>query len=124
MSQQQSDQPADALYDRFLAATREALEAGLFEAAFHGLSATLHCAETLGEIARVHEVERLADETQSHIDREEPDHRIGSNAAAARGQQALFRTLVVHAGAVAARIRAADAIASAGRVSAAEHDSP
>src|SRR5690349_6676113 len=115
MPEDRSDQPAAPLYERFLATTRDAIDAGLLEAAFHGLAAALHCAENLEDLALVQEIERLADQTQSQIDSEQPNHRIGSKSAAHRGQTALFRTLIVQAQSVAARIRGADAIASAGQ---------
>ena len=122
MSEARRDEPAALLYDQFLATSRTAIDAGLFEAAFHGLSAATHCADVLGDVARIHEIERIADKTQDQIDSEKPDHRIGSKSAADRGQQPLFRTLMLHTQAMAARIRGTGAVAAAAEVSRAERN--
>lgn len=116
MPQDHSDVAAD-LYEGSLAIGRQAIDAGLFEVAFHALSAALHCAERLEDVARVQAIDDVARETQQRIDREHPDHRIGSRAASDRGHTPLFNTLSLHAQALAARLRGVDAVASANRVS-------
>ena len=108
---------AASIYERSVESGREAIDAGLFEVAFHCLSAALHCADYLDDLARAKKIEDSADETQQRIDREHPDHRIGSKAAADRGHAPLFKTLGLHAQSVAARIRGVDAVAGANRAS-------
>ena len=114
----ESGHDAASIYESCLAIGRQAIDAGLFEVAFHSLSAALHCAERLDDLARTKTIETIADETQQRIDREFPGHRIGSKAAGDRGHTPLFKTLGIHADALAARIRGADAVgAGADRVS-------
>ena len=73
------------LYDRFLNLSREAFAAGNFSAAFHGLAAALHCAETLRDVDRLQIIAEEAERQLGVIDAEHPHHRIGSAAAARRG---------------------------------------
>ena len=114
---QNSGHEAANIFEKSLEIGRRAIDAGLFEVAFHCLSAALHCAERLDDVARAKTIGDLADETRRRIDREHPDHRIGSKAAADRGHTPLFETLGVHAKAVALRIRGVDAVAEANRAS-------
>ena len=49
-----TDSNLDAMYERLLATSREALAGGLYEVAYYALMAAMHCAEALGDEARLH----------------------------------------------------------------------
>ena|SRR5687767_787170 len=90
------------LYDRFLNLSREAFAAGNFSAAFHGLAAALHCAETLRDVDRLQIIAEEAERQLGVIDAEHPHHRIGSAAAARRGHSGMYRSLLTQLGAATA----------------------
>jgi hypothetical protein len=100
-------EPAEvSLYDRFLHISRDAFDAGSFEAAYHGLAGALKCAEALQDANRLREIRDEAGRQLTTIDTEHPKHRIGSAAAATRGNPGVYRSLL-------GQIRAATAIADA-----------
>ena len=97
------------LYDSFLAEQDTARGVGVIEAAYHTLAAALHCAEALGDEARVERVKTLADRIRFGIDRDNPDHCLATASAALRGQTSVFASLAGQAESIAARLRASRA---------------
>ena len=101
---------AVALYDAVIAAAASARQAGLYEVAFHALSAALHCAEAVGDLDRVRYVSQQATEIREWMSRNDPHHPLGTESARLRGQTDVFSTLIVHAQSVTTRLRAAKAV--------------
>lgn len=88
-------------FDRFMAINDEASAQSHYEAAYHALMGTLHCAEDLCDEARLRRVERVAGEQRDGIDSREPAHRRSSPQARSRGHQSVFALAAQQAGAQA-----------------------
>jgi hypothetical protein len=101
---------ADDLYPMLLAAHHAAFAAGHYETAYHALMAALHSAQDRHDIHRLDAIAELAAAQQQRIDTNEPEHRLSSATAAARGHSAML-TLAshqAHAQATLARRRAGE----------------
>lgn len=85
------------LYTRLLAANAEAMEAGLYQAAFHALVSALHAVEALPNPDRYEAVAAIAERQQRHIDEREPGHRLSTSSSHGRGHVGLFPTLALQA---------------------------
>lgn len=81
------------LYTRLLDINRLAFSEAHFEVAYHALAAALHSACDTGDRERLHDVRRLATEQRDWIDANQPEHRLSSSSAKARGQHGLFDML-------------------------------
>jgi hypothetical protein len=110
----QTEAPAQPVpeprYDALLRLDHEALAAAQCEIAYHALTAALHCAEAARELGRIERVAALAEEHRRTIDAEDPQHRLGSAAAAGRGHHGVFEMLTGQAAAVLVRLRGAKAV--------------
>ena len=93
------------LFDRFMRLSRDAFDAGSFQAAYHALAGALHCAESLRDAKRLGMVQEETSRQIAIIDTDHPQHRVGSAAAARRGNTGVYRSLL-------AQLRAATAIAN------------
>lgn len=82
-----------SLYARLLDINRLAFSEAHYEVAYHALAAALHSASDRGDRERLTDVRRLANEQRDWIDTNQPDHRLSSNSAKARGQHSLFDML-------------------------------
>jgi hypothetical protein len=72
------------LYSQLLVISQEALTNGYYEAAYHALTAALHCAQTEGDIDRLEEVAKLAGEQLAYINRHAPNSVMSTQAATSR----------------------------------------
>ena len=61
-------------------------------------------------ITRLWEVKHRAEAVLAALEQEDPSNRLATAAAASRGQSPVFATLMVHADAMLARIRAGQAV--------------
>src|SRR5262245_40379596 len=101
------------LYERLMAAAREAFDAGLYEAAYHAVMAALHAAESGGDEPGVATAGETAVEFERRLDAANPGHRMASLYAQAHGGTPLFLMARTHADAVLARLRGVRAVAHA-----------
>jgi hypothetical protein len=86
-------QDSDDLYERLIAANREAFTGGFYETAYHALAAALHRAQDIGALHLLVAVEQLATEEMAHIDLYHPAHTLSSQSAKTRGLETLYRSL-------------------------------
>jgi hypothetical protein len=100
------------LFNRLMAANREAFDAGHYEAAFHALQAALHLADDAGDEGTIRSAQRAAREPGAGLDARAPDHRMGSRHAAEHGGRALLEPAALHAEAMLSRLPAARAMAN------------
>ena len=98
--------PADQLYQHLLQLHNDTFEAERYELSYHVLAAALHAAEELNSVELLTHVQTVAAKRQAEIDRLQPEHRISSEAAKARGNFALFTSLANIAVAARGRIAA------------------
>ena len=85
------------LYERLLAASREAQAAGHYGAAYHALAAALHLAQDAGDEQRLADVEALATDSLAFIDRCAPEYEHSTRSAAERGHPGIFMQLAQQA---------------------------
>lgn len=91
-------------FERVLALSSEAEQAGNYQTAYHLLMAALHQADFESDLTWVQEVTDLAAEQEARLDALEPTHQLASAAALKRGTQPVYRALQVHAVAIRARL--------------------
>ncbi len=91
--------PVQDLYKRLMATSREAFEAGLYDAAYHSLTAALHCARALPNDQALREVERAAKEQLAWIDEHLPGYRHSTRSAGRRGHKSILLLLARQAAA-------------------------
>jgi len=84
----------------------QVLRTGSYEAGYHVLAAALHCAEEVGSLGLVGEVERMAARHQLEMDALEPPHRLSTAEAQTRGTSPIFTRLSATARAMRVRLRA------------------
>jgi hypothetical protein len=99
----------EQIYDSLLADADASWDLGLAEVAYHALAAALHCAEALKDESRVKHIKAEADRLRTHVDLDQPPHRLATASARERGQLSVFATLVGQADAIAARLHASRA---------------
>src|SRR5215212_9763844 len=99
-------QSLDDLYRHLVDLHEAAFQSGRYELGYHLLAAALHAAEDLDDMDLLAEVGKLAEERQTRIDRQRPDHRLSSTAAKRRGNPAQYSSLVAIVAAVRGRITA------------------
>jgi hypothetical protein len=99
----------EQVYDSLLADADASWELGLMEAAYHALAGALHCAEALRDESRVKHIRSQAERLRTHIDVDQPDHRLATASARDRGQRSVFATLAGQADAIMARLHATQA---------------
>ncbi len=92
---------AQDLYKRLMGLDEEAFAAGLFNVAYHSLSAALECAIRLPTDEEVLAIESVAAEQLAWIDQNEPEYEHSTSSAATRGRQSVCLRLSLRARAVA-----------------------
>jgi hypothetical protein len=103
------DQPArppSELFDVLWLLHLQIIRTGSYEGAYHVLAGALHCAELVGSLGLVGEVERIAAYHQQGIDAIDPSHPLSTAAAQTRGTGPIFASLSATARAMRARMRA------------------
>ncbi|HEV8191858.1 MAG TPA: hypothetical protein VGP82_10295 [Ktedonobacterales bacterium] len=80
-------------YDQALALSRAAFAHRHYAVAFHAIAAALHCANDLGDDARLMEVGALAREQAMWLDDHDPSDPLSAESAALRGSHSLWASL-------------------------------
>ena len=83
-----------ALFERLLAASREAHGHGQYEVAYHALTAAMHFADDMADVQGLAEVGREAEEQIAYIDRVAPGHRLSTRSAARHSHPGVYALLV------------------------------
>jgi hypothetical protein len=78
------------LYDRLMAASGEAMAAGLHGAAYHALMAALNVAQDSKDISRLQEIAIEAEEQRRFVDALDPPHRLSSKMGRGRDMVSVF----------------------------------
>jgi len=89
-----SDNELTEIYEQLLAISQRALASQHYEAAFHALSAALHCAEELKDEQRLSMVKQEAEHQKNFIDTHSPHHRMSTQTAAQRNGVNLYNALI------------------------------
>jgi hypothetical protein len=82
-----------------MALNQKALEAQLYETAYHTLAAAFHWAEAMGDEQRLLAIGRAAQVQQQWIDTQAPGHRLSTQATTQRGGTSFYDSLVRQAAA-------------------------
>lgn len=85
------------MYEQLATISREALESGHYEVAFHALSAAIHCANDLGNEEFLRDVEQEAEAQKALIDQAAPESRMSTQAAHRRGGKNMYDSLIQQA---------------------------
>lgn len=80
-------------YGPLLAINRQAFALSHFEVAYHALAGALHCAVDEGDRERMRDVQAIAGRQRDWIDQFQPEHRLSTSSAKARGQNSMFAML-------------------------------
>ncbi len=91
---------AQDLYSQSIAANLKAFEAGLYDVAYHLLSAALHSAKSLDSDQPLLEVERIATKQLEWIDLHHPEYEHSTQSANQRHNESIFANLARQAGTV------------------------
>jgi len=75
------------VYQRLMGINQETFAGRHYNVAYHALAAALHCVQTLNEIQRLVEIERMANEQMEWIDAYHPKYEHSTQSAASRGQK-------------------------------------
>jgi hypothetical protein len=81
------------LYSQLLVINRQAFTHAHYEVAYHALAAALHSAYDTGDQERLRDVQFIATSQRDWIDTHQPDHRLSTSSARARGQNSMFTML-------------------------------
>jgi hypothetical protein len=95
---------AAELYAQLLEMYRTAFGERRFEISHHLLAAALHAAEEASDLTGLAQVEKLAAESQSAIDRNQSSVAMSSESSGSRGNVARFTALAATARAVRGRL--------------------
>jgi hypothetical protein len=95
---------AGELYTQLLEMYRTAFAERRFEISHHLLAAALHAAEESRDLAGLAQVEKLAAESQSTIDRSQSSSTMSSESSGGRGNISRFTALAATARAVRGRL--------------------
>jgi hypothetical protein len=101
---------ATKLTDELLADSRAALDAELYEVAYHALAAALHGAEAARDDGRLREIQAEATRQQNMVDARSPSHRLSRNSGRERRHGGWFDALAVQATSVMSRHHATAAL--------------
>jgi hypothetical protein len=101
---------ATKLADELLSESRAALDAELYEVAYHALAAALHGAESARDDGRLREIQAEATRQQNEVDARAPSHRLSRNTGRDRGHGGWFDALAVQASSVMSRHHATAAL--------------
>jgi len=101
---------AAKLTDELLSESRLALDAELYEVAYHALAAALHGAEAAKDDGRVREIQAEATRQQNAVDARSPNHRLSRNAGRERAHGGWFDALAIQATSVLSRHHATEAL--------------
>jgi hypothetical protein len=101
---------AAKLTDELLTDSRSALDAELYEVAYHALAAALHGAEAAKDDERLREIQAEATRQQKEVDAHSPNHRLSRNAGRERAHGGWFDALAIQATSILSRHHAAEAL--------------
>jgi len=101
---------ATKLNDELIVDSRLALDAKLYEVAYHALAAALHCAEAAHDDVRLQAIQAEATRQQDEVDASSPHHRLSRNAGRERAHGGWFDALAIQASSVMSRQHAAAAL--------------
>jgi hypothetical protein len=97
---------AASLSDELLTLSRSALDAGIFETAYHALAGALHGAESAGDDDRLRAIQVEASRQQDAVDARAPAHRLSRGGGRERGHGGWYDALAGEVTTVLARERA------------------
>lgn len=89
-----SDAVAQPLFERLLAASREAHGLGHYEVAYHALTAAMHSADDDADVRGLAVIGREAERQIAHIDRVDPGHRLSTRSAGRHTHPGVYALLV------------------------------
>jgi hypothetical protein len=98
------------LSDELLRASQRALNAGLYEMAYHTLAGALHGAESVGDGVRLRAIQEEAGRQQDVIDAEAPEHRLSRGGGRRHGHAGWYDALALQAKSAVLVARAASAV--------------
>ena len=92
------------MFEQIIQLNERAAAQGDYEAAYHLLMAALHCADHARDAQVLDLLTRLAREQGEEVEAIEPPHHLSRKHAEARGQTALYDSLLTHIDAVRLRL--------------------
>jgi hypothetical protein len=95
------------MFEQIIELNARAAAQGDYEAAYHLLMAALHCADHARDQQALELLTKLACEQGAAVEAIEPAHHPSRSHAKARGQTALYESLLTHIDAVRLRIDSA-----------------
>lgn len=98
------------LSDDLLAISRRALDAAMYETAYHALAGALHGAEAPVDGDRLRAIQDEAARQQDIVDANAPEHRLSRPFGRTQGRAGWYDALVVQVTAVLSRERATAAL--------------
>ncbi|MGL4621595.1 hypothetical protein [Chroococcidiopsis sp.] len=78
--QDRQSREIDEIYESLMALSNQALTSNHYEAAYHALTAAMHCASDLGDEQYLTRVEQEAKAQRDWIDSHTPEHRMSTQS--------------------------------------------
>ena len=95
------------MFEQIIQLNERAAAQGDYEAGFHLLMAALHCADRARDRQAIERLTKLARDQGAEVEAIDPPHHLSRKHAEARGQTAVYESLLTHIDAVRLRLESA-----------------
>jgi hypothetical protein len=95
------------MFEQIIALNARAAAQGDYEAAYHLLMAALHCADRAHDRQALEQLTQLTLAQGAEVEAIQPPHHLARKQAEARGQTAVYDSLITHIDAVRLRMESA-----------------